>query len=213
MTDQKTHIAIAEDNLRAAAWLISVLNKQNDLELVFHAKNGKELCDFLQDSADKPDLILMDIEMPVMNGIEATRWIKTHFPEIKITSFTNFDNDEAVFEMIKAGATGYLLKDIEEDPLIQQLAILREGGAPMSPSIALKIIQHIQQETAKKTSAPLTELTVREREVLYLIKDGLQNKEIADRLHISPLTVRKHLENIYSKLHVSNRIEAINLLR
>ena len=156
----------------------------------------------------------MDLDMPVLNGIEATRLIKHQFPQVKIMALTTFDNDEAVFDMIQAGATGYVLKDISQVELIQNIRLLAEGGAPMSPSIALKIIEHIQKNPSKNQHehALTSTLTKREREILTHIKDGRKNREIADMLFISPLTVRKHVENIYSKLHVSNRVEAINRL-
>lgn len=207
---EKINLAIVEDN---PGNLKSTLAKVTDFNVLFTAFNGKSAYDQLKNSATLPDVILMDIEMPVMNGIEATDLIKREFPQIKVLALTVFDDDDRILKMILSGASGYLLKDSSAEMLSDAVNQLAQGGAPMSPVIAYKIIRLLKESVKPPAQDPkLDLLTVREREILEMIKEGQQNKEIADRLFISPFTVRKHIENVYSKLHVKNRVEAIRLL-
>ena len=157
------------------------------------------------------DLILMDIEMPKMNGIEATCQIKTVYPHIKIIMLTAFDNDENIFKSIKAGADGYLLKEVNPQALHDGIIDTLAGGATMTPSIALKTLKLFRNPLVleNKPDAEIIQLTAREIEVLDQLSKGLQYHKIADNLILSVGTIRKHVENIYKKLQVHNKLEAI----
>lgn len=157
----------------------------------------------------KPDIVIMDINLPGMNGIECIKEIKNKVPATQFMMFTVYENDEKVFEALKAGASGYLLKNSGLLNIIEALRELYSGGSPMSPNIARKLVTVFQEKEAqnKDTTATLSE---RENEVLHQLSKGLLYKEIADQLHISTSTVRQHIHKIYEKLHVQNRTEAIN---
>lgn len=156
----------------------------------------------------KPDIVIMDINLPGMNGIECIRQIKDKTPGTQFMMFTVYENDEKVFEALKAGASGYLLKNTGLVQLITAIKELHEGGSPMSSNIARKLVSifHVQ-EVARP---PISSLSPRENEVLQLLADGLLYKEIAEQLCISIATVRQHIHKIYDKLHVQNRTEALN---
>lgn len=206
-------IAIAEDHSRTLDVIIGKLKVYDDLKVVCVAENGQVLLDLLRSCGDNVHLVLTDIQMPALNGIETTALLKKEFPHIKVLALTIFDDDANVFEMILAGASGYLLKDIDAEGLYRSICEVMEGGGPMSPAVAFKVLEYVKSTSLLQTNAPEIEmLTKREREILEWIKTGMQNKEIAHQLNISPQTVRKHLENIYDKLHVNNRVEAIKKL-
>ena len=156
----------------------------------------------------KPDLVLMDINMPGMNGIEATRLIKSLNPNTKVLIQTAFDNDEHVFGSLKAGAEGYLLKSASPDKILKGIEDVYNGGAIMTPSIALRVMRFFQP--IAKPSNPYN-LTNREKTVLELLSDGLSYKMIAARMEISYFTVNAHIRKIYEKLHVNSSAEAVSL--
>ena len=205
-------IAVAEDNHRALQLIQTKLHRFADLELVLTAENGQVLLQKLENHAELIDLVLMDIQMPVMDGIEATAQVKQLFPATKIMALTTFSDDEKLVNMILSGASGYLLKDISSEDLYKSILDVIQGGSSMSPSVAFKLLEYVKTAPRPVHSASIELLTAREKEILELIKIGLENKEIAEKLHISPQTVRKHLENIYDKLQVNNRVEAISKL-
>lgn len=157
------------------------------------------------------DLILMDLEMPVMSGIEATEEIKKRYPQIKIVMLTVFDNDENIFNSIKAGADGYLLKETEPETLYNGILETLNGGAAMTPSIALKTLKLLRNPVDFQNHSPEEDvkLSAREIDVLEQLSKGLSYSVIAENLFLSPSTVRKHIENIYKKLQVHNKLEAI----
>lgn len=155
-----------------------------------------------------PDIVIMDINLPGMNGIECIRQIKKKVPRTQFMMFTVYENDEKVFEALKAGASGYLLKNTGLLQLIEALKELHNGGSPMSANIARKLVSLFREEHAD--AEPATGLSKRENEILQWLSKGLLYKEIADQLGISIGTVRQHIHNIYEKLHVQNRTEAIN---
>lgn len=155
-----------------------------------------------------PDIVIMDISLPGMSGIECIRQVRQKTPKTQFMMFTVFENDEKVFEALKAGASAYLLKNTDLSQLTEALKELYNGGSPMSSNIARKLITLFRDEHAEKI--PITALSKRENEVLNLLSKGLLYKEIADKLSISVGTVRQHIHKIYEKLHVQNRTEAIN---
>lgn len=203
-------IAIADDNFFLTKVIQEKLSFFSDLKLKFTAVNGKDLIKKLKEDAIV-DLILMDIEMPQMNGIEATEEVKKKYPQIKIVMLTVFDNDENIFNAIKAGADGYLLKEIEAQNLYNGIIETINGGAAMTPSIALKTLKLLRNPVEFKNESAQEEikLSSREIEVLEQLSKGLNYNSIAENLFLSPSTVRKHIENIYKKLQVHNKLEAI----
>jgi DNA-binding NarL/FixJ family response regulator len=202
-------IAIVDDNSFLTTSIIEKLSFFNEIEIKFTATNGEDL---LQKIVQEHhiDLILMDIEMPVMNGIEATAAIKQKYPHIKIIMLTVFDNDEHIFNAIKAGADGYLLKDVNPDVLHKGILETFNGGAAMNPTIALKTLKLLRNPIKfDEVIEEKINLTTREVEVLEQLAKGLSYILIADNLFISPSTVRKHIENIYTKLQVHSKLEAV----
>lgn len=159
-------------------------------------------------SIAQPDVILMDIDMPGRNGIDAVADIHIKFPQLPIIMLTVFDDSDRVFNSLRNGAMGYLLKSSSPTKLLDALLEVSEGGAPMSPSIAKKVMLHLQSEAPSKTVD--YQLTAREKEVLTLLVDGLSYKMIADKLSIGFETVRSHIKRIYEKLHVQTMTEAVS---
>ncbi|HVT86316.1 MAG TPA: response regulator transcription factor [Chitinophagaceae bacterium] len=155
----------------------------------------------------KPDIVIMDINLPGMSGIECIRHIKNKIPSTQFMMFTVYENDEKVFDALKAGASGYLLKNTGLVQLIEALKELYNGGSPMSANIARKLVTVFREQNKTEN---IETLSPRENEILQLLSKGLLYKEIADQLHISTATVRQHIHKIYEKLHVQNRTEAIN---
>ena len=203
-------IAIADDN----SFLINAVKEKlsffDDLAVKFTAINGLDLLDKLEDNRNI-DLILMDIEMPVLNGIEATEKVKRKYPHIKIIMLTVFDNDEHIFNAIKAGADGYLLKETNAKDLYNGISETLNGGAAMTPSIALKTLKLLRNPVDFSNNENIEEikLTDREVQVLEQLSKGLNYNVIAENLIVSSGTIRKHVENIYRKLQVHNKLEAI----
>lgn len=202
------HIAIAEDNSFALKGLKNRLAKHPEIEIKHTAKNGKELLKNLQKNHNI-DLVLMDLQMPEMDGIAATSAVKTKYPQIKVLILTTFDDDENLFNAILAGASGYLLKEDNGTEIFQAIMDTLSGGAAMSPVIALKTLQLVRQPISKEQKVEDFGLTQREIELLTQLKNGLTYEEIASNLHISYHTVRKHIENIYRKLQVGNKLKAV----
>ncbi len=203
-------VAIVDDNLFLQKAVAEKLSFFKNISIKFCANNGKELLEKLEENANI-NLILMDIEMPVMNGIETTEKVKQKYPHIKIIMLTVFDNDENIFKSIKVGADGYLLKEVNPEDLYQGLIETMSGGAAMTPSIALKTLKLLRNPIIITDNQDPEEikLSAREIEVLEQLGKGLNYMNIAGNLFISPSTVRKHIENIYIKLQVHNKIEAV----
>ena len=203
-------IAIADDNSFLIKTIQEKLSFFDDFTIKFTAVNGEDILEKLEQNHNI-DLILMDIEMPKMNGIEATYAIKQKFPQIKIIMLTVFDNDENIFKSIKAGADGYLLKEVNPKDLQQGIIDTLNGGATMTPSIALKTLKLFRNPIDFKnvTTQEDIQLTAREIEVLEQLSKGLKYHLIAENLFLSVGTIRKHIENIYAKLQVHNKLEAI----
>ena len=203
-------IAIVDDN----SFLINAVKEKlsffDDVVVKHTSLNGSELLNKLEENHNV-DLILMDIEMPVLNGIETTQIVKQKYPQIKIVMLTTFDNDEHIFNAIKAGADGYLLKEINPEDLHNGIKETLNGGAAMNPSIALKTLKLLRNPIDIQNPRDQEEISLskREVEVLEQLSKGLSYTAIAKNLFLSPSTVRKHIENIYKKLQVHSKIEAV----
>ena len=203
-------LALVDDNVFLLKAICDKLALFSDIEVKFTATSTNELMEALS-TYSNIDLILMDIEMPVKNGIEATEMVKVRYPQIKVVMLTVFDNDENIFKAIKAGADGYLLKDIGPQELYEAIQQTLNGGAMLSPSIALKTLRlfrnsEILEQLPNKEAYNLSS---REIEVLEQLSKGLKYEVIAQNLFLSKGTIRKHVENIYIKLQAHNKLEAI----
>ena len=204
-------ICIAEDNYFLTKAIKEKLSFFDDIAIKFHANNGAELIGKLEENHNI-DVILMDIQMPEMDGIKATELVKNKYPQIKVIMLTVVDDDECIFKAIKAGANGYLLKEINAENLYKSIIEVTKGGAPMTPSIALKTLNLLRNpdfSTSKQEDVDEIKLTKRETEILVQLSKGLNYNSISDNLIISPSTVRKHIENIYKKLQVHSKMEAV----
>lgn len=204
-------IGIAEDIGRLAETLKQKIELSNDFEVSFIAENGNVLVDKMNENHNV-DVIFMDINMPVLDGIKATSKISQRYPKIKIIMSSVFDDEEHIFDAILAGATGYLLKDDKPTDIHRYIYLALEGGVPMSTEIAQKALNLIRNGRPKEPKKVDYGLTTRETEILEHLSTGLQYQQIADNLFISKGTVRKHVENIYRKLQVNNKVEAIQKL-
>jgi DNA-binding NarL/FixJ family response regulator len=202
-------ITIFDDNKNIRESIAMLLKLENDLEVVGSFSNVLDCTEDVRES--KPDIILMDIEMPGMSGIEAVRSIKKEFPHIQILMQTVFEDDDRVFDSICAGASGYILKNFINTKLVESIRELQYGGSPMSPTIARKVLTRMQQipEHVVPAETPDYHLTKREKDVLACMVNGLSYKMIADELQIGYETVRSHVKNIYKKLHVASMTEMV----
>ncbi len=204
-------IAIAEDNSFLAQTIIEKISFFEDLKFKFRGINGNDFIGKLTQDHNI-DVILMDIQMPEMDGIKTTTYVKSKYPHIKILMLTVFDDDKNIFDAIQAGCDGYLLKETSPIELHKAIVDVLDGGAAMTPSVALKtlgIVRHPQKITSNKIRQEEISLSKRETEVLKQLSKGLNYQQIAKNLIISPPTVRKHIENIYKKLQVHNKMEAV----
>ncbi len=197
-------VMIVDDHDMVRKGLATFLRVNADLELVGEARDGQEALRMCEQV--RPDVILMDLVMPEMDGTTATRQIRDRWPEVQVVALTSFQEQELVREVLRAGAIGYLLKNVTVDDLAEAVRAAHAGRSTLAPEAAQALIQ-----TAGQDPVPDYQLTPREGEVLVLIVEGLSNPEIAARLSVSRSTARAHVSNILSKLGVSNRAEAIAL--
>ncbi|MFN8154916.1 MAG: response regulator transcription factor [Bacteroidia bacterium] len=200
-------IALVEDDSEIRQTTSLILKTETGFELTGIYENGKQFLEALE--KNRPDVVLMDIQMPQMNGIETVRKAAEKFPEIQFLMCTVFEDHDSIFESLKAGATGYILKNTPVNKLFDAKREIYEGGSPMSAQIARMVIRSFNAKD-KSGAIDLSILSEREKDVLELLADGLLYKEIGERLFISIGTVRQHIHNIYKKLQVQNRTEAIN---
>lgn len=199
-------ILIADDHHIVRRGIRDLLDTEPDMVIVGEAANGEEAVTAV--ATLTPDVVLMDLVMPVIDGIEATRQIKAQLPEMKILVLTSFATDDKVFPAIKAGALGYLIKDTGPDELLSAIRQVQRGEASLHPTIAQKLLAEVAQPE-KRPSLPTTDpLTEREMDVLKLLARGLSNPEIAERLVIGVTTVYSHVSNILGKLHLATRTQA-----
>jgi len=203
------HVAIAEDKHRLAESLAADLALFQDLQLAGSFRDGRALVDGIAALPHLPDLVLMDIEMPRLNGVAATAELKQRYPQVRVLILTVFEDQETLFNAIRAGADGYLLKGIPAEDLHRAIREAMSGGAPMTPLMAHKALRMIRATPPpRRVREGTPELSSRETEVLEQLAAGLAYKEAAANLHLSVGTIRKHVENIYRKLRVNNKVSA-----
>ena len=205
---QSIRVLVVDDHLLFRRGVLTALASRPHIEVVGEAGDGREAVELARQT--HPDVILMDIAMPAYDGLEATRRIKRELPHAKIIMLTVSEDDEALFEAIRAGADGYLLKDLKVNQLFDAIESVMRGEVPLSGAITAKILRELQR-SASTHSTPqglIESLSEREIEILTLVGQGLSNKEIAERLFISESTVKNHLRTILDKLHLRNRIQA-----
>lgn len=206
-------VLIADDQTLFRQGLSVLLSVQPDIKVVAEAANGAEALQMIAKHA--PDVVLMDVEMPLLDGVAATRQARQDYPTTQIVILTTFDNDAYVFEGLRAGALGYLLKDAPAEKLIEALRMAARGESFLQPSVATKVISEFSRlsEMARHTPPLQEQLTPRETEVLRLIARGLTNLEIAMRLFITEGTVKNHVTAILTKLDVEDRVQATRRAR
>uniref|UniRef100_UPI0040491804 response regulator n=2 Tax=Flavobacterium sp. TaxID=239 RepID=UPI0040491804 len=218
---KKIPIAIVDDKRLLRNTMVEQLQYNQPIEVLFTAEHG---IDFLQQMEKRPKnnhplVVLMDIEMPEMDGLETVLISKEIYPDIQFLMLTAFSEDEKIFDAVKAGASGYLLKDENIPKIVSSIhELLYEGSVPMSPIVAKRTLEMLKisekpitSATDEKSDDVIDYLSSREMDILQEIVSGLNYKEIAEKLFISPHTVRKHISNIYDKLHVSNKTAAIKI--
>jgi DNA-binding NarL/FixJ family response regulator len=214
----KIKVMIIDDQRLMREGLKTILDLEQDLTVVQLAENGRDALDKIPHT--QPDVVLMDIRMPVMDGVECTRIIKEQYPRVKVVILTTFDDDEFIIEALKNGAVGYILKDLSSEKLVEAIRDAYKGSSIMQPEIAAKVISHITGAIKQpanhdihesiypgehKVRNHISELTDREKEVLHFVGEGMSNTEIAKKLYISVGTVKNYISNLYSKLEVDDR--------
>jgi len=198
-------IAIVEDVRGTRENLMELLKRSPGLNCVGAFASGEEALKQLPALA--PDVVLMDINLPGISGVQCTAQLKPLWPQMQILMLTSYENSDLIFESLRSGASGYLMKNTDPDEIIHAIEQVHAGGSPMSMQIARKVVSHFQE--IKKPSSEFEQLTPREKEILSLLAKGFLYKEIADQLKISLHTVRGHIHLVYEKLHVQSRSEAI----
>ncbi|MBI3962063.1 MAG: response regulator transcription factor [Deinococcus sp.] len=202
----KITVLIADDHAMVRDGTRRILEGQSDMVVVDEAANGSEAVERALSS--RPMVVLMDLQMPVMNGLEATKKIKAALPETAVLVLTAYDDDQYVFAILEAGAAGYLLKTVRGSELVSAIRAVRAGESVLHPSVARKVVTRLAHR-AHPQAPDLDRLTDRETEVLRCAAAGASNKQIASTLGVSPRTVQAHLSNIFSKMQVASRVEAI----
>lgn len=198
-------VIIVDDHAVVRQGLIAFLQTQEDIEVIGEAENGIQLLELLPHSV--PDVLLMDLIMPDMDGVEATRRVKTISPHTQVIIFTSYYKDEHIFPAVRAGALSYILKDSKPEELADTIRKAARGEAVLHPRVAARLVQEVQGARSE-TLNPFSELSDREMEILRLIASGISNREIAETLFISEKTVKSHVSNILSKLHLADRTQA-----
>jgi DNA-binding NarL/FixJ family response regulator len=198
-------VIIADDHHVVRRGLVFFLKTQSDIEIVGEAKDGQEAVELVQEH--QPDVVLMDLVMPVMDGIEATKAVLAEQPQTKVIMLTSFSDQEHVIPAIRAGASGYQLKDIEPDQLVEAIRAVHRGETQLHPKVTTHLMTHMAKSDQEDENL-LHLLTKRETEVLAEIANGKSNKEIADTLFITEKTVKTHVSNILSKLDLADRTQA-----
>ena len=204
---EPTRVVVADDHALFRYGLKAMLANAEDFEVVGEAATGEEVVEKVAQT--RPDVILMDIQMPGINGIEATRRVLERYPSIGVVVVTMFEDDDSVFAAMRAGARGYVLKGADAEEVLKVVGAVAEGEAHFGPEIARRLMVFFSAPKPAAPSEAFPELTAREAELLDLIARGLNNAEIAKRLYVSQKTVRNHVSNIFLKLQVADRAQAI----
>lgn len=199
-------VVICDDQAIVRDGLVMLLKLEKDIEVVGTATDGSDAVEIV--GKKQPDLVLMDLKMPVMNGVEATRQIKANYSNVKVLVLTTYDDDQWVFDAIRAGASGYLLKDTPRDELVAAIRGTITGKSYIDPSVASKLLDMASSHQTQPTNIITEKLTDREIQILQLIAKGLSNTVIAERLFLSEGTVRNHVSSILAKLGVTDRTQA-----
>ena len=209
---QPIRILLADDHVILRQGTAELLRKEADIEVVGEADDGQQAIDLAMRL--QPDIIVMDVRMPVLSGVEATRRIREAMPEIQVLVLTAYDDDQYIFSLLQAGASGYLLKTAPVNELVNAVRLVRSGESPLDPSIARKVVVRMAGDQGSRTpvgeeGSSIQALTFREQEVLQLLSRGLNNQAIAEALYVSNRTVQAHLTSIFAKMGVSSRLEAV----
>ena len=208
---ENIHVAVVEDNSEIRQGVSFIINSTEGFSCIAFG-NAEEALEKIPNKL--PEVVLMDINLPGINGIECTRKLKEKYPELQIMICSVYDDDDNVFNALEAGANGYIVKSAAGEKLLLSIRELHNGGSPMSSSIARKVVARFQRLNSGKAlqSEPKEDysLTTRENEILDLLAQGYRNKELAEKLFVSVNTIRTHVYNVYEKLHVNSRIEALN---
>jgi DNA-binding NarL/FixJ family response regulator len=205
---EKIRILLADDHPVVRDGLAAMLRTQPDLEVVGEVSDGEQA--LLQARNDPPDVILLDLEMPRLDGVETLRALRRDQPQIKVIVFTAFDDDERIVGAVQAGAQGYLLKGAPREEVFEAIRVVHGGGSLLQPLVASKLMRHMSA-SVQAAGALVEPLTQRETEVLELLSAGMTNKAIAERLVVSERTVKFHVSSILGKLGANNRTEAVSL--
>lgn len=202
-------LILADDHALLRQGTAELLRREPDLEVIGEASNGLEAVELA--SSLRPDLVAMDVRMPTLSGLEATRRLREIAPEVRVLVLTAYDEDQYIFSLLQAGASGYLLKSAPVSELVKAIHRVCQGDTPLDPLIARKLVLRVSDQGARASREEhlAEELTARELDVLRLLARGLSNRAMADELSISDRTVQTHLTNIFAKLHVTSRMEAV----
>jgi two-component system, NarL family, response regulator LiaR len=201
-------IILCEDHLITRQGIRRLLEDEKDLEIVGEASNGEEAVQMVLEI--KPDVVIMDIAMPKLNGIEATRQIKLHYPQTGVLILSAYDDDEYVFALLKAGAAGYLLKSVSGNELVKAIRAVFKGEPVLDPLVAKKVVNYFRfQEKTPQLEEETKHLSDREITIIKLAAKGLTNKDIAESMHLSYRTIEGHMRDAFNKLGVSSRTEAV----
>jgi NarL family two-component system response regulator LiaR len=204
---EKIRVLLADDHVLVRQGIRQFLESAEDMTVVAETDNGQEVLELVERTL--PDVALLDIQMPGMNGVEAARQIKSRYPQVRVLILTAYDDDPYIFAAVQAGADGYLLKRIDVEDLLRAVRAVHRGDAVLSPEVTARVMRQMQTGRPTVASEQIEALTARELEVLRLAARGLSNKEIGRRVGISDRTVQGHLANIYGKLGVAGRTEAV----
>lgn len=204
---EPVRVVLVDDHALIRRGMKTMLESGGDIEVVGEAADGTEALGAVEDTL--PDVVLIDVIMPNKDGIEATREIKNAFPNVGVVVLSGHDEQQFVFDALKAGASGYLLKTADLDEVLSTVKAVSQGEGRLNPALATQVLSEFQSYQKTDVADVFQPLTPREREILRLMSDGLPNKTIASRLSISERTVTTHVANIYTKLHVNNRVSAI----
>jgi len=197
-------VVVVEDEPKILRSQLNLLRGFDEIEVVGQASSGTDAVDRIR--ALEPDVVLLDLGLPGIDGIEVTKRIRADLPRTEVLIFTIFDDEEKVLAAIRAGASGYLLKGMEAQRIVEAIQEVHKGGSVVQPHLARRLLRHFQRQPSPRST---TSLSPREQEILVLISKGLSNPQVASTLGVSRATVRTHLEHIYAKLDVSNRTEAV----